>query len=92
MNKWVPEQPRPWRKSCERESCYGDRVYGLAPEARALDHSANLSCLRRLLATYFSATCHASARIMLACEKELRNESMGQGTPNLPKIILTRIR
>ena len=26
MNKWVPEQPRPWRKSCERESCYGDRV------------------------------------------------------------------
>ena len=26
-NKWVPEQPRPWRKSCERESCDGDRVY-----------------------------------------------------------------
>ena len=23
MNKWIPEQPRPWRKSCERESCYG---------------------------------------------------------------------
>ena len=21
------EQPRPWRKSCKRESCYGDRVY-----------------------------------------------------------------
>ena len=28
MNKWVPEQPSPWRKSCKRESCYGDRVYG----------------------------------------------------------------
>ena len=26
MNKWVPEQPRPWRKSSERES-HGDRVY-----------------------------------------------------------------
>ena len=22
----LPEQPRPWRKSCERESCYGDRA------------------------------------------------------------------
>ena len=27
--KTISEQPRPWRKSCERESCYGDRVYGL---------------------------------------------------------------
>ena len=27
MNKWVPEQPSPWRKSWERESCYGDRVH-----------------------------------------------------------------
>ena len=27
VNKQVPEQPRPWRKSCERESCCGDRVY-----------------------------------------------------------------
>ena len=27
MNKWVPEQPSPWRKSSKRESCYGDRVY-----------------------------------------------------------------
>ena len=27
MNKWVPEQPRPWRKSCEGESCYVDRGY-----------------------------------------------------------------
>ena len=26
-NKWVPEQPRPWRKSCEGESCCGDQVY-----------------------------------------------------------------
>ena len=26
MNKWVPEQPSPWRKSSKRESCYGDRV------------------------------------------------------------------
>ena len=26
-NKWVPEQPSPWRKSSKRESCYGDRVY-----------------------------------------------------------------
>ena len=25
--KKVPEQPSPWRKSCKRESCYGDRVY-----------------------------------------------------------------
>ena len=25
--KKVPEQPRPWRKSCEGESCYGDGVY-----------------------------------------------------------------
>ena len=24
--KKVPEQPSPWRKSCKRESCYGDRV------------------------------------------------------------------
>ena len=30
MNKWVPEQPSPWRKSSKRGSCYGDRVYGLA--------------------------------------------------------------
>ena len=27
MKKTISEQPRPWRKSCERESCYGDRVY-----------------------------------------------------------------
>ena len=27
MNKWVPEQPSPWRKSSKRESCYADRVY-----------------------------------------------------------------
>ena len=27
MNKSVPEQPSPWRKSSKRESCYGDRVY-----------------------------------------------------------------
>ena len=27
MKKRITEQPRPWRKSCERESCYGDRVY-----------------------------------------------------------------
>ena len=26
MNKRVPEQPSPWRKSCKRESCNGDRV------------------------------------------------------------------
>ena len=26
VNKWIPEQPRPWRKSCERESCYADRA------------------------------------------------------------------
>ena len=26
MKKWVPEQPRPWRKSCDGESCDGDRV------------------------------------------------------------------
>ena len=27
VTKWIPEQPRPWRKYCERESYYGDRVY-----------------------------------------------------------------
>ena len=27
MNKWVPEQPSPWRKYSKRESYYGDRVY-----------------------------------------------------------------
>ena len=26
MNKWVPEQPSPWRKSSKRESCFGDWV------------------------------------------------------------------
>ena len=25
--KNISEQPSPWRKSCKRESCYGDRVY-----------------------------------------------------------------
>ena len=25
--KRVSKQPSPWRKSCKRESCYGDRVY-----------------------------------------------------------------
>ena len=29
MEKRVPEQPSPWRKSCKRESCYGDRVYSI---------------------------------------------------------------
>ena len=29
-NKWVPEQPSPWRKSSKRESCYGDRVYRMS--------------------------------------------------------------
>ena len=29
MKKTISEQPRPWRKSCEGESCYGDRVYGI---------------------------------------------------------------
>ena len=33
MNKWVPEQPSPWRKSWERESCYGDQVYGIIMSA-----------------------------------------------------------
>ena len=27
MKKRISEQPSPWRKSSERESCYGDRVY-----------------------------------------------------------------
>ena len=27
MNKWISEQPSPWRKSSKRKSCYGDRVY-----------------------------------------------------------------
>ena len=26
MNKWVPEQPSPWRKYYKRKYCYGDRV------------------------------------------------------------------
>ena len=34
MNKRISEQPSPWRKSCERESCYGDRVYD--PEAQRI--------------------------------------------------------
>ena len=29
MNKWISEQPSPWRKSSKRKSCYGDRVYYL---------------------------------------------------------------
>ena len=33
MNKWVPEQPSPWRKSSQRESCYGDRVQRRARSA-----------------------------------------------------------
>ena len=39
MNKWVPEQPSPWRKSSKRESCYGDRVYarGLIPGGASAD-------------------------------------------------------
>ena len=32
MNKWIPEQPGPWRKSSKRESCNGDRVYGAEAE------------------------------------------------------------
>ena len=27
MNKWVPEQPSPWRKSSKWDSCYGDQAY-----------------------------------------------------------------
>ena len=27
--KDTSEQPSPWRKSSKRESCYGDRVYGV---------------------------------------------------------------
>ena len=40
INKWVPEQPGPWRKSSERESCYGDRVYLLDPDGLIVPHSA----------------------------------------------------
>ena len=41
MKKWVPEQPRPWRKSCERESRYGDRVYTRGPlESRSVQSSS----------------------------------------------------
>ena len=52
-NKWVPEQPRPWRKSCDGESCDGDRVY-LAPLRRALRGACFaqgflLYCLRFLI-------------------------------------------
>ena len=32
----ISEQPRPWRKSCERESCYGDRVYVQPPFPKIL--------------------------------------------------------
>ena len=31
MNKWVPEQPSPWRKSSKRESSYGDWGYLTKP-------------------------------------------------------------
>ena len=27
IDKYISEQPSPWRKSSKRESCYGDRVY-----------------------------------------------------------------
>ena len=27
MNKWISEQPSPWRKYYKWKSCYGDRVY-----------------------------------------------------------------
>ena len=27
LKKTIPEQPSPWRKSCKRESCFGDRGY-----------------------------------------------------------------
>ena len=26
MNKWISEQPSPWRTSSKRKSCYGDRA------------------------------------------------------------------
>ena len=35
MKKRVPEQPSPWRKSCKRESCYGDRAYTTCTRAEA---------------------------------------------------------
>ena len=27
MNKWISEQPSPWRKYYKRKLCYGDRMY-----------------------------------------------------------------
>ena len=36
MNKWVPEQPSPWRKSSKRESCFGDRGY----DVQSVAHNA----------------------------------------------------
>ena len=35
MQKTISEQPSPWRKSSERESCYGDRVYDHCARCRA---------------------------------------------------------
>ena len=34
MNKWISEQPSPWRKYSKRKSCYGDRVYEAHPDGR----------------------------------------------------------
>ena len=33
-NKWVPAQPRPWRESCDGESCDGDLIHNFTPLAR----------------------------------------------------------
>ena len=48
--KTISEQPRPWRKSCEREFVYGDRVYShllgdslLCSDYTSFEH-AELSC------------------------------------------------
>ena len=42
MKETISEQPRLWRKSCERESCYGDRVYGCLERQESLQNIADL--------------------------------------------------
>ena len=48
LQKTMSEQPRPWRKSCERESCYGDRVYIVYSEDQKPPHLVYLQAQDRI--------------------------------------------
>ena len=73
MNKWVPEQPSPWRNSSTREPCNGDRVYGAALDSILQQPSWNnawfhwartlilqwwVSCASACLMANFHTHCH----------------------------------